>query len=43
MDKELMALYGELMVQAEIIQNRIIECKKKIAESMSKKEEPKNG
>lgn len=29
--------YGQLMIQAEIIQNQVMECKKAIAEKMSEK------
>jgi len=34
--KELYGVYGELCVQAEILQGRINETKKKIAEALSK-------
>ena len=40
--KELYERYGQLMIQAEIIQGQINECKQKIAAEMNKpKEEPK--
>ena len=34
--KELYAQYGELLVKAEIINNQIQECKKKIADELNK-------
>jgi hypothetical protein len=39
--KELHAVYGELMIQAEIINARIQETKRAIAEKMNEKVEPK--
>ena len=37
--QELFAKYGELMIQAEIIQNQIQEIKRQIVEELNKKEE----
>ncbi len=39
---ELYKEYGELMVQLEILNNRINQVKQKINEAISKKEEPKS-
>jgi len=38
--KELHERYGQLMIQLEVIQNQVIECKRLIAEAMSKPPEP---
>ena len=35
--KELYGIYGELAIQAEIINSKIIECKKQIAEALNQK------
>ena len=37
--EQLHARYGQLMIQLEIIQNQVLECKKQIAEQMSKSKE----
>ena len=39
--KELYERYGQLMIQAEILQGQIQECKKQIAEGLNKKPEVK--
>ena len=37
--KELYEQYGRLMVQAEIINNQVQECKRKIAEQLNKQQQ----
>jgi hypothetical protein len=38
--KELYEIYGEYMIQLEILQARVMEVKKKIAEGLNKPPEP---
>ena len=39
--KDLYALYGELMIELEILQARVIEAKKNIVKALQEKEKPK--
>ena len=38
--KELYGIYGELQIQTEILNGRIMECKKQIAEALNRKVTP---